>query len=107
MAQETLDRIKQSELAAKQRIKEAQDESAAIISAAREEAGQYRDNVVSDAKSTAKLTLERAKEALEPSLEAAGDRVNAVVSQMQKNFDRNKSDAVKMIIEHILDIKEA
>ena len=107
MAQETLDKIKESELAARQRIKEAQDESAGIISAAREEARQYRENVVSDARSTAKQTLERTKEALEPSLEAARDRADAVVSQMQKNFDRNKSDAVEMVIEHILHFKEA
>ncbi len=66
MAQETLDKIKESELAARQRIKEAQDESAGIISAAREEARQYRENVVSDARSTAKQTLERTKEAPAP-----------------------------------------
>lgn len=107
MAQETLDRIKESELAARQRIKDAQDEGAGIISAAREKARQYRDSVVGDARSTAKLTLDRAKEALEPSLETARDRADAVVSQMQKNFNRKRSEAVKMVIEHILDIKEA
>ena len=46
MAQETLDRIRESELAARQKIKEAQDESARIISAAREEAERYRDSAV-------------------------------------------------------------
>ena len=107
MAQETLDRIRESELAARQKIKEAQDESARIISAAREEAERYWDSAVRDTRTAAQQTLDRAREALEPSLEAAQGRAVAMVGQLQKNFDQKKSDAVQMVIEQILDFKEA
>ena len=53
MAQDTLNRIREAELAAKQLVKDAQASRTGIIADAKEEALQYKQELISKARSAA------------------------------------------------------
>ena len=101
MAQETLNRIKETELLARQAVKEAKDQAEAVMADARDKAAGYRDDLLAKCRADAALRLENARSGMDKSLEAAQERAQAVIAQMDRSLEKKKDKAVQMVIDYI------
>ena len=102
MAQDTLNRIRETELQAKETVKEAQTSKAGIIAKAREEARIYKEDLISKARSDAKKQLEQAESGMQKAMEEAQTRAEHVIGQFTRDLDTKKDKAVKMVIDYII-----
>ena len=102
MAQETLNRIREAELGAKEAVKEAQAGGAEILVNARTEVQQYKEELLAKSKADARAALEKAESGLDSALESANARAQAVVSQFTQNLQSKKEAAIQVVIDHII-----
>ena len=102
MAQETLNRIKEAELEAKQLVKDAQTSGTEIIAAAKEEVLSYKEELISKARKEAKAQLEKAESGMQQALDAAQKRAETVIGQFSADLDKKKDQAVKKVIDYII-----
>ncbi|MBQ9029953.1 MAG: hypothetical protein IJ106_16390 [Parasporobacterium sp.] len=102
MAQDTLNRIREAELKAKQLVKDAQTSGAEMIAGAREEARNYKEDLIGRSRAAAKQELEQAEAGLDKALADAETRAQAVISQFSQKLETKKEEAVQTVIDHII-----
>ena len=101
MAQETLNRIKETELTARQAVDDAKDQADAIIKEAKEKARKYEEDLLEKYRSDARAKLKQVESGMDKALETANERAQAVIFQLEKSFEDKKEAAVKMVIDYI------
>ena len=102
MAQDTLNRIKEAELKAKQLVQDAQASGTEIVAAAKEEVLSYKEELIGKARTEAKTQLEKAESGMQQALDAAQTRAEAVIGQFSADLDKKKDQAVKKVIDFII-----
>ena len=102
MAQETLNRIQEAEMNARNLVQDARSSGAALLADAREKAQKYKEELVAKARADAADAVAKVQEGLEPALEDAGRRAEAVIGQMQRSVSGRKDAAVKLVIDSII-----
>lgn len=102
MAQETLNRIKETELKAKQIIQDAAEQGNVLLEEARGQAQQYKEDLIRKSREHAASALTEAQSGMDKALEAAQARADAVVSQFGQTLHSKKDAAVKMVVEYII-----
>ena len=102
MAQETLNKIKDAELQARQMVKDAQSTGAQILEQAKSEARQYRETLLTRSRTDAARRLQEAESGLDAALESADMRAETVTTQLAKNLTGKKAAAVQMVIASII-----
>ena len=102
MAQDTLNRIREAELEAKQMVKDAQSSKTDIMAEANKEVLKYKEELISKARQDAKVKLEKAESGMQQALDAAQKRAGTVIEQFSANLDDKKDKAVKMVIDYIV-----
>ena len=73
-----------------------------IIADAKEEALQYKQELISKARSAAAEQLKQAESGMEEALDAAQKRAETVIEQFSRNLDEKKEKAVQMVIDYII-----
>ena len=102
MAQETLNRIRETELAAKQQVLDAKASAEDMLEQARQEVTQYKEELLSGARADAKRALEEVQAGTQKALDAAQVRAGTVVEQFSKNLEDREDQAVRMVIDHMI-----
>ena len=101
MAQETLNRIKETEVLARQAVKDAQDQADTLISDAKDKALKYKEELLAKYRKDAAQKLEEAQSGRDEVLGSAQERAQAVVSQLENSLKDKKDAAVQMVIDFI------
>lgn len=102
MAQETLNRIRQTELEAKKIVQDAQTTGAELLGKAQEDALKYREELIAKYRAQAQAALKNTEKDLEPSLEKASVRAKAVIEQFSRTLDSKKEAAIALVIDSLI-----
>ena len=102
MAQETLNRIRETELQAKQQVQDAKASADSMLEQARKDVARYKEEVLSGARADAKKALEEVQAGTQKALDAAQLRAQTVIEQFSKNLDSKEQQAVQLVIDHII-----
>lgn len=102
MAKETLNRIRETELKAKQQLQDAKVSGEKLLEDARNEVKKYKEDLLTDVRADAKKALDEILNGQDRAMEAAEVRARAVVDQMSRNLKGKEEEACRLVISHII-----
>ena len=101
MAKETIQNIREAELAAKEIVKNAEAQKTSIIEQAKTEGAAIKKDILDDAANRAKAAVDEVEKTREKVLEVAGLRADSVIAQFREKAQGKREEAINLVINEI------